>query len=159
MTPRIMTRDGRRGFAPRRGLTFRMIILWTCALALALVVVSHAQADGVDAATDLQPSYEPIQMPVDEGGELEPEQFCEPQTIPGSHVMAEVWSAEMGQAIGPGSLMPDFANDSDMEDVWSAQMPDENLGWEEGATMPVTLMELPAPDPSPGPICNTVSLK
>ena len=32
-------------------------------------------------------------------------------------------------------------------------MLDESLGWEEGATMPVALMELSDPDPSPGPIC------
>ena len=32
-------------------------------------------------------------------------------------------------------------------------MLDESLGWEEGATMPVALMELPDLDPGPGPIC------
>ena len=36
---------------------------------------------------------------------------------------------------------------------------EQSLGWEEGATMPVAPMELPEPDPSPGPICNTVALE
>ena len=35
----------------------------------------------------------------------------------------------------------------------------ESLGWEEGALVPIALIELPAPDPSPGPICNTIALK
>ena len=35
---------------------------------------------------------------------------------------------------------------------------EESLGWDEGATMPA-LIELPEPDPGPGPICNTVTLQ
>ena len=35
----------------------------------------------------------------------------------------------------------------------------ESLVGEEGVTMPITLMALPAPDPRPGPIGARVSLK
>lgn len=56
-----------------------MIIQWIFALALVLVAVSHAQIDGVDAATQLQHERQPMQMTVDDGGgELEPDLFCEP---------------------------------------------------------------------------------
>ncbi len=256
MTPRTMRRDGRRAYEPLRWITFRTIILWTLAVALALVVVTNLQVGGVDAATQLQRDHEPKQMPVDGGGEWEPDNFCEAPAISGDHGMAEVWSAEMGQAIGPGSVMPNAANNSEMEEVWAAALTvgraadsqnpvqvytgyfrlgseyqgdlddttftvdgmdyevnslfeqqfganfhqlvleagepltddlvlqvdddqfhvsessrlgarrnihawtlEQSLGWEEGATMPVALMELPEPDPGPGPICNTVSLK
>ena len=256
MTPRIMRRDGRRGYEPMRRMTFRTIILWTLALALILVVVTNLQASGVDAATELQRDYQPPQMPVDGGDELEPDLFCEPPGISGDHTMADVWSAEMEHAMGPDSSTPSFASESEMATIWSADMtvgraadshnpilvytgyfpvgseyqgnlnntafsvdgldykvnaifqqefggnvhqlvfkagnalPDDlilqvgddqfqvsessklgsqrnihswmleqSLGWEEGATMPVALMELPEPVPGPGPICNTVSLQ
>lgn len=122
MTPRMMRRDGRHGNAPRRYLTFRMIILWTCALAIILVVVNHARIDSVDAATELRHDHVPMPAPVDGGGELEPDNFCEAPGISGSHTMAEVWDAEMGDAIGPGSVIPAVANETQMEPVWSADM-------------------------------------
>ena len=256
MIPRIMKRDGRRGYEPPRWITFRTIILWTLALALALVVVTNLQVAGVDAATQLQHDHEPKQMPVDGGGESEPDNFCEAPAISGDHGMAEVWTAEIEHAVGPGSMMPDPTNASEMTEVWAATLtvgrtadsanpiqvytgyfplgseyqgslddttftvngmdyevisvfeqqygdsfrqlvfevgeplPDDlvlqveddqfnvsdsrrlgarrnihawtleqSLGWEEGAVMPIALMELPEPDPSPGPICNTVSLQ
>ncbi len=122
MTPRIMRRDERRGIAPSKGLTFGMIILWTCALALVLAVVSHAQIDAVDAATELRPEYEPMPAPADGGGELGPDNFCAAPGISGDHGTADIWAAEMGNAIGPGSVMPVVANEAEMEPVWSADM-------------------------------------
>ena len=256
MTPRITKRDGRRGYEPLRRMTFRTITLWTLALVLALVVVTNLQVSGVDAATQLQHDHEPRLKPLDDGGGLDPVHFCEAPAISGGHGMAEVWSAEMEHAIGPGSVTPDAANDPEMAEVWSSEMmvgraadsanpiqvytgyfplgsehqgslddttftvngmdyevssmfeqqfganfqqlvfeaseplPDDltleidndqfrasasrrlgargnihawtleqSLGWEEGAIMPVAPMELPEPDPSPGPICNTVALE
>ena len=256
MFPRIMRRDGRRGYEPPRWITFKTIILWTLALALALVVVTNLPVEGVDAATQFQRDHEPKQMPVDGAGEFEPDNFCETPAISGGHTMDDVRSAEMEHAIGPGYVMPDAATDSQMAEVWSSEMtvgraadsenpiqvytgyfplgseyqgdlddttftidgidyevnsifeqqfganfqqlvfeageplPEDlaleiyddrfdvsesrrlgargnihawtlgqSLGWEEGATMPIALMELPEPDPGPGPICNTVSLQ
>ena len=136
MTPRITKRDGRRGIAPRSNLTFGMIFLWTLALAMVLVVVSHARIDGVDAATELRHEHEPMPAPVDGGGELEPDNFCVAPGISGGHTMAEVWDAEMGHAIGPGSMMPDSMTDSEPETVWPANVTvgtasdSQSLGWE-----------------------------
>lgn len=161
MTPRIMRRNGRRGIAPSKDLTFGMIILWTCALALVLAVVSHAQIDGVDAATELRPEHEPMPAPADGGGELGPDNFCAAPGISGDHGTADIWAAEMGNAIGPGSVTPAVANQAEMEPVWCANITvgtdshSQSLGWEEGAIMPVALMKLPEPDPGPGPIGNT----
>ena len=165
MTLRTNRREGRRGNSLRRDLTFKMIILWTCAVALVLVTVAHAQIDGIDAATNLQHDHEPMPAPVDGGGELGPDNFCEAPGISGDHSMVDVWSAEMERAIGPHSVMPAIVTNSEPETAWSANVTvgtasdSQSLGWEEGAIMPVALMELPEPDPSPGPICNTVALE
>lgn len=255
MTPQITKRDDRRGYAPQRQITFGTIILWTLALALALVVLTNLQTDSVDAAGP-QATYEPRPATVDGASGLVSEPFCEPRGFPGHHTMADVWSAEMEHAIGSGSGAISSADETEMETVWSAEMTvgtaaesrnpilvytgyfplnsgtagalddtgfshdgldyniraifeqefsgtvhqlifeadhplhdnlvlqvdddqflvsesrvlgsgrnihswmlEESLGWEEGALMPIALMELPAPDPSPGPICNTIALK
>ena len=256
MTPQITKRNDRRGYAPQRQITFGTIILWTLALALALVVVTNLQTDSVDAALGPQATYEPMPAPMDGDGGLVQESFCEPLGIPGNHTMADVWSAEMEHAIGSGSGAISSADETAMETVWSAEitvgtaedpgnpilvytgyfplnsgtagalddtgfshdgvdydiraifeqgfsgtvhqlifeadhplhdnlvlqvdddqfqvseskalgsdrnihswMLEESLGWEEGALVPIALIELPAPDPSPGPICNTIALK
>ena len=99
-----------------------MIVLWTCALALVLAVVYHAQIDGVDAATELRHEHEPLQMPMDGGGELGPDNFCAAPGISGDHSTADIWAAEMGNAIGPGSVMPVVPNEAEMESVWCANM-------------------------------------
>ena len=121
MTLRIIRRDEQRRIAPRRILTFRMTILWMLTVALVLVVVSHAQSDSVDAATELRHDHEPMQTPVG-GGELEPDLFCEAPSISGGHTMAEVWDAEMRNAIGRGSVMPASVINSEPETVWPANV-------------------------------------
>ena len=122
MIPLINRREGRRGLAPRGILTFRMIILWMLTVALVLVVVSHAQSDSVDAATELRHEHEPMPAPVDGGGELEPDLFCEAPFISGGHGMDAVWAAEMGHAIGPGSVTPASVINCEPETVWPANV-------------------------------------
>ena len=164
MTPLINKPGRRRGIAPNRDLTVMMIILWTHALALVLVVVSHARIDSVDAATELQNHNQPMQMPVYVSrGEPEPDLFCEAPAISDNQGMSEAWSAEIGHVVGTGSVMPASMTNAEPETVWTANVTvgtasdSQSLGWEEGVTTPVALKELPELGPGPGQICNTVA--
>ena len=123
-TPLINKPDRRRRIARDRDRTVMRIILWTHALALVLVVISYAQIDSVDAANQLQPDYAPMRVPapVDDGGEFEPDLFCAWFGISGDHTMAEVWSAEMDNAVGPGSVMPASLTNANPETVWPANV-------------------------------------